>query len=160
MTKEETIKIMALLGAFYSGGKNDPQQQAVAWHMVISKFDYKVAEKAVLNFAEHDTRDYATFPACGVIVAEIRKVQAEMDRPIKEVINRITMGLDYYGLSTEGQKLISEPQYNEWLKVNAEEFVNHVSDYEAILRRRRDGETSGDAIAITSNVMKRLGSAF
>lgn len=160
MTKEESIKIMAMLGAFYSGSKNDPKQQAAVWYMVIGKYDFEVAKKAVLNYAENDTREYASFPACGVIVAEIKKVQAEMDRPINEVIHRIATGLDYYGLSVEAQKLISEPQYNEWLNMNAEEFANHMSDYADVLRRRRDGHDGGDAIAITSNVMKRLEGAF
>lgn len=156
MTREETIKILAMLNAFYAGGKNDPNQQVAAWYLIFQKYDYNAAKQAVINFAENDTRDYATFPACGVIVAEIRKVEAEMDKPIKEIIHRIQMGLDYYGLSIEGQKLISEPQYNEWLKINAEEFINHTKDYVEILRRRRDG-ADNDVIAVTSSVMKRLG---
>ncbi|MEE0897852.1 MAG: replicative helicase loader/inhibitor [Acutalibacteraceae bacterium] len=155
MTREETIKILAMLNAFYAGGKNDPNQQVAAWYLIFQKYDYNAAKQAVINFAENDTRDYATFPACGVIVAEIRKVEAEMDKPIKEIIHRIQMGLDYYGLSVEGQKLILEPQYNEWLKVNAEEFIAHTKDYVEILRRRRDGADNG-VIAVTSSVMKRL----
>lgn len=156
MTREESIKIMAMLGAFYSGSKNDPKQQAAVWYMVIGKYDYEVAKKAVLNYAENDTREYASFPACGVIVAEIKKVQAEMDKPINEIILRIITGLDYYGLSVDAQKLISEPQYTEWLNIDAEEFATHVKDYAEVLRNRRDGHGNGDAIAVTSNVMKRL----
>lgn len=158
MTREETIKIMAMLGAFYSSGKNDPQTQASAWHLVIGEYDYEVVKKAVLNYAKSDVREYASFPAVGVIIAEVEKINAEMEKPIREVIHRVLMGLDYYGLSVEGQKLISEQQYNEWLRINAEEFASHTKDYADILRRRRDGY--GDAIVVTSNVMKRLESGF
>ena len=160
MTREETLKILAMLNAFYAGGKNDPQQQLAAWHLILQKYDYSIAKQAVVNFAEHDVRDYATFPAVGVIISEIRKCETEMEKPIKEIIHRIVMGLDYYGLSVDGQKLISEQQYNEWLRINAEEFANHTKDYADILRRRRDGYSNGDAIAVTSNVMKRLESKF
>lgn len=160
MTEVETIKIMAMLGAFYSSGKNDPKTQAKAWHLLIGEYDYEVVKRAVLNYAKNDVREYASFPAVGVIIAEIKKIDAEMEKPIKEIIHRVLMGLDYHGLSIEGQKLISEEQYNEWLRVNAEEFANHTKDYADILRRRRDGYGGGDAIAVTSNVMKRLESGF
>ena len=49
--------------------------QVNAWHMILQKYDFDDAKEAVLNFAEHDTREYATFPAVGLIVNEIRKVQ-------------------------------------------------------------------------------------
>lgn len=160
MTETETIKIMAMLGAFYSSGKNDPKTQAKAWHLVIGEYDYEVVKKAVLNYAKNDVREYASFPAVGVILAEVGKINAEMEKPVKEIIHRVLMGLDYYGLSVEGRKLISEQQYNEWLRINAEEFANHTKDYADILRRRRDGYGNGDVIAVTSNVMKRLESGF
>lgn len=159
MTKEETIKVLAMLNAFYAGGKNDPNQQAAAWYLILQKYSYESAKKAVINFAENDVRQYATFPAVGVIIAEIRKVEAEAEKPIKEIIHRILTGLDYYGLSAEAQKLISEEQYNEWLRINAEEFSNRSKEYADILRRRRDNNGS-DVIAVTSNVMKRLESGF
>lgn len=160
MTKEETVKILAMLNAFYAGGRNDPQQQLAAWYLILQKYDYSVAKRAVINFAENDVRQYATFPAVGVIVAEIRKCEAEMEKPIKEIIHRIQMGLDYYGLSVAGQRLISEQQYNEWLKIDAEEFVNHSKEYADILRRRRNGHSGNDVIGVTSNIMKRLESGL
>lgn len=160
MTKEETVKILAMLNAFYAGGKNDPQQQLAAWYLILQKYDYSVAKRAVINFAENDVRQYATFPAVGVLISEIRKCEAEMEKPIKEIIHRIQMGLDYYGLSVKGQKLISEQQYNEWLKIDAEEFVNHSKDYADILRRRRDGYANSDIMGITASTMKRLESGL
>ena len=51
MTKEECVKIMAMLGAFYSGGKNDPKIQAAAWYKILYKYDFETADKAVLKQA-------------------------------------------------------------------------------------------------------------
>lgn len=124
MTKDETIKIMSMLGAFYSGSKNNAKMQAAAWHLILEKYDYEIAQKAVLNYAENDTRDYATFPAVGVIVREIQKQQQLEARPIKEVIRSISYGKGYEDISDAAKKIISEKIYNSWLKMDAEEFAN------------------------------------
>lgn len=123
MTKEETVKIMTMLGAFYSGSKNNAKMQAAAWHMVLEKYDFEIAQKAVLNFAENDTREYATFPAVGVIVREIRNQQYLEAKPIKEVIRAISYGKGYEDISDDAKRIISEEVYNKWLKVDAEEFA-------------------------------------
>lgn len=154
MTKQETIKIMAMLSAFYAGGKNDPEQQATAWHLVLQNYSYESASKAILRFAENDVRDYATFPAVGKIVAEIRKVEAELEAPVKEIIYRIQTGLDYYGLSANAQMLISEPQYNEWSRVDAETFNHKAEEYAEVLRRRLNG--GYEASNVIGNEMKLL----
>lgn len=124
MTKVECIQIMAMLGAFYSGGKNDPKLQAEAWYLILGKYPYRIAEQAVLHFAENDTRDYATFPTVGKIVAEIRAEQGRIDKPIGEIIRNISYGRDYVQLSKEAKTLIDEEAYGEWLKMNAEDFAN------------------------------------
>ena len=123
MTKEETVKIMSMLGAFYSGSKNNAKMQAVAWHMILEKYDFGIAQKAVLNFAENDTREYATFPAVGVIVREIRNQQYLEAKPIKEVIRSISYGKGYEDISDDAKRIISEEVYNKWLKIDAEEFA-------------------------------------
>ena len=123
MTKEETVKIMTMLGAFYSGSKNNAKLQAEAWHLVLQKYDYQTAQKAVLNFAENDTREYATFPAVGVIVREIRNQQMLEAKPIKEVIRAISYGKGYEDISDDAKRIISEEVYNKWLKIDAEEFA-------------------------------------
>lgn len=124
MTKEETVKIMSMLGAFYSGSKNNAKMQAAAWHKILEKYNFEIAEKAVLNFAENDTREYATFPAVGVIVREIRNQQYLEAKPIKEVIRSISYGKGYEDISDDAKRIISEEVYNKWLKVDAEEFAN------------------------------------
>ena len=123
MTKQETITILMMLGSFYSGGKNEPKLQADAWHMILEKYDYEIAQKAVLNFAENDTREYATFPAVGVIVREIRNQQMLEAKPIKEVIRAISYGKGYEDISNDAKRIISEDVYNKWLKIDAEVFA-------------------------------------
>ena len=124
MTKAECIKIMAMLGAFYSGGKNDPKMQAEAWYLILGKYPYRIAEQAVLHFAENDTREYATFPTVGKIVEGIRAEQKRIDKPIGEIIRNISYGRDYVQLSREAKALIGEGTYGEWLNMNAEDFAN------------------------------------
>lgn len=124
MTKTETIKIMAMLGAFYSGSKNDPKLQAEAWHLILGKYPYRVAEQAVLHFAENDTREYGTFPTVGTIVAEIKTEQARIDKPVREIIMNISYGREYAQLTNDAKAIISEESYDEWLSMNAEEFAS------------------------------------
>lgn len=133
MTKEETVKIMTMLGAFYSGSKNNAKMQAAAWHMILDKYDFGIAQKAVLNFAENDTREYATFPAVGVIVREIRNQQQLEARPIKEVIRAISYGKGYEDISDDAKRIISEDVYNKWLKIDAEEFAAKSDFYAKML---------------------------
>ena len=115
---------MAMLGAFYSGGKNDPKMQAEAWYLILEKYPYRIAEQAVLHFAENDTREYATFPTVGKIVEGIKAEQTRIDKPIGEIIRNISYGRDYIQLTKEAKMLIGEETYEEWLNMNAEEFAN------------------------------------
>lgn len=133
MTKEETVKIMMMLGAFYSGSKNNAKMQAAAWHMVLEKYDFEIAQKAVLNYAENDTREYATFPAVGVIVREIRNQQMLEAKPIKEVIRAISYGKGYEDISDDAKRIISKEVYNKWLKIDAEEFAVNSDSYAKML---------------------------
>lgn len=137
MSKQETIMLMAMLGAFYSGGKNDPKLQAEAWYLILQKYDYQTAQKAVLNFAENDTRDYATFPAVGVIVKEIKAQELREKKPIKEVMLGVQYGKNYDELSKDAKRLIGFGKYNEWLKINAEEFAANANRYAETLSTGR-----------------------
>lgn len=132
MTKEETIKILAMLNAFYAGGKNDPKQQATAWHMVLSKYDYDAALKAVLRYAENDTREYASFPAVGSIVALIKQEQEFYNNSIKAIIHGIAYGRPYdeYSLSMH---LIPKDVYNDWLDIDAEFFAQEADSFAKLL---------------------------
>lgn len=124
MTKEETIKILAMLSAFYGQGKSNPEQMATAWHLILGKYDYRIAQKAILNFAENDHREYATFPAVGCIVQAIKDAEYEENKPINEIVKAISYGRQYTTLSVKATQLISNEKYNTWLSMNAEEFAN------------------------------------
>ena len=121
MTKEETIKIMATLGAFYSGGKNDPKAQANAWHLILKDYRYDMAMQAVMRFAKNDFREYATFPTVGNIVKEIEAINNEIMKPIKAIILGLNYGTPYNTLIAEAQKIISEDRYNNYLKLEPAE---------------------------------------
>lgn len=135
MTKDETIKILALLNAFYAGGKGDPKQQAVAWHLVLGKYEYNDAMSAVLRFAENDTRDYATFPAVGKIVEEIRAESIRRHQQITEVIRSVAYGKCYEDMSGSARAIVPKPTYDTWLKIDAEVFASKTDVYADILRR-------------------------
>ena len=137
MTKEETVKIMAVLGAFYAGGKNDPKQQATAWHMILAKYDFDVALQAVLHYAENDTREYATFPTVGNIVKAIKDEICRRKKPIDEVIISISYGRNYAMLSKEAKALIPEDKYNTWLEVDAMYFAENAQSYTDELKGMR-----------------------
>lgn len=150
MTKEETIKIMAMLNAFYAGGKNDPKMQATAWHLVLQKYDYSVAQEAIVMFAENDTREYATFPAVGNIVEGIKQVQADKDHSVRCVLYNIQMGQSYESLIA-GKDLITADEFYQWQRIDAEEFAADIEKYEKVLKHRRDYGTDEEGPILISN---------
>lgn len=137
MTKEETIKIMAMLGAFYGAGKSNPEVMAAGWHLILEPYPYESAYKAVLAYAENDTREYASFPSVGNIVVAIKDEMAKEEAPVKEIIRAISYGWNYDQLSAEAKWNISRPHYDEWLKMDAEEFANNANKYAESIRARR-----------------------
>lgn len=137
MTKNETLYVLAMLNAFYAGGRNDPQEQVQAWHLILQKYDYKDAQEAVLNFAENDTREYASFPAVGLIVNEIRKVQKSRNDVITEIMVGASYGRSYDMLSDKAHKLISEKLYAEWLSMKADIFQAKSSTLKQVLQQRQ-----------------------
>ena len=137
MTKQQTVMIMAMLGAFYSGGKNDPKMQAEAWHLILQKYDFDTAQAAVLNFAENDVRDYATFPAVGKIVDAIRAEDYKRNKPLWDIKMSISYGKDYDSLTTNCKSVISRDKYDEWLKVDPAEFEAKADDFITLLKNKR-----------------------
>lgn len=137
MTKEQTIKVLQLLNAFYAGGKNDPKKQVTAWYMILAKYDFEDAMKAVLDFAENDKRDYATFPAVGVIVDRIKTLKHAEAVAVRDIIHSISYGRDYASLPDTSKVLISEDLYNEWSKIDAEEFAQKAGMYTNMLKHRQ-----------------------
>lgn len=124
MSKAETIQLMAMLGAFYGAGKANPEIMAEGWFMILEPYDFKIAQRAVLNYAKNDVREYASFPTVGNIVRCIEEEMRKEQAPVKEVVRAISYGWSYDQLSKEAQGLIGEERYKTWLKMDAEEFSN------------------------------------
>ena len=148
MTKDETIKVLAMLNGFYAGGKNDPRQQAFAWHLVLGKYDFNDAMAAVIRFAENDNRDYATFPAVGRIVAEIKKENTARTAAVQEVIRAISYGKPYEHMTDRAKALITQGQYAEWSRIDAMDFAYDSEKYADILRTAQNNLLEGgDALS-------------
>lgn len=145
MTKKETIKIMAMLGAFYGAGKSNPEVMAEGWFMILEPFDYEIACRAVLNYATNDVREYASFPTVGNIVKCIKDEMAKDEAPVKEVVRAVSYGWGYDQLSKEARKLITPLRYDEWLKMDAEEFSNDAGKLAGTLKEKRKKLVEGDA---------------
>lgn len=124
MTKSETIQLMAMLGAFYGAGKANPEIMAEGWFMILEPYDFKIAQKAVLNYAKNDVREYASFPTVGNIVRCIEDEMRKEQAPVKEIVRAISYGWGYDQLSKDAKTLISDERYESWLKMDAEEFSN------------------------------------
>ena len=137
MTLDETVKIMALLGAFYGGGKSNPEVMAEGWYLVLEPYDYEMAGKAVLNYAKNDVREYASFPTVGNIVKCIKDEMAREEAPIKEVVRAISYGWGYDQLSKDAKEIITPLRYEEWLKMDAEKFANDAGKLATTLKTKR-----------------------
>jgi len=141
MTKQETIKVMALLGAFYGAGKSNPEVMAEGWYLVLEPYDYEIAMRAVLNYAKNDVREYASFPSVGNIVKCIKDEMAKDEAPVKEVIRAVSYGWGYDQLSNDAKKLVPPIRYDEMLKMNAEEFAKNADAVAGTLRSKRKALT-------------------
>lgn len=145
MSKAETIQLMAMLGAFYGAGKANPEIMAEGWYMILEPYDFQIAQRAVLNYAKNDTREYASFPTVGNIVRCIEEEMRKEQAPVKEVVRAISYGWGYDQLSKEAQGLIGEERYKTWLKMDAEEFANKAMVMAETLKSERKRLESKDA---------------
>ena len=143
MAKSETIQLMAILGAFYGAGKANPEIMAEGWFMILEPYDFQIAQKAVLNYARNDVREYASFPTVGNIVRCIEEEMRKEQAPVKEVVRAISYGWGYDQLSEEAKKNITEEHYNDWLKMNAEEFANKANVLADTLKAQRIKRLNG-----------------
>ena len=137
MTKAESIQIMAVLAGLYGQGKGNPEVMAEAWFMILEPYDFETARRAVLSYAKHDTREYGTFPTVGNIVKEIENEMAKEQAPINEIVRAISYGWQYEQLSADAKQLIGYTKYNDWLKMDAEEFSRNAGTYAGTLKTNR-----------------------
>ena len=117
MNKNETLKILAMLSAYYGQGKSDAQQMASAWHLILKDYSYQDAERAVISFAKSDKRDYATFPAPGVLINQIEETQKK-ERSMKCAAWINILNTDEYDqLIEEAKDWFSREQFAELKKM-------------------------------------------
>lgn len=148
MTEEQTIKVLELLNAFYAGGKNDPQQQVIAWHLILKDYDFQDAMNAVLTYAKNDRREYAQFPTVGRIIEQIEAEQNKKNNVIREVINAISYGRQYDVLSDNAKELVCGEEYNSWLNEDAEEFSRQAGFLAMALSDRQERIVKGKQLHI------------
>ena len=141
MNKQETIQIMAMLGAFYGAGKSNPEVMAEGWHAILEPYEFEVARRAVLNYAKNDVREYASFPTVGNIVKCINDEIAKEEAPVKEVVRAISYGWGYDQLSKDAKELVTPLRYDEMLKMDAEEFANNAGKVATTLKTKRKALT-------------------
>ena len=107
MTIQETTQLLAIISAYYGQGKADAKQMAHAWHIILKDYDYLTSERAVIEFAKNDRRDYATFPSVGQIVAAIEK-----ERKLPRLIhNTANMNDLYSSLPDRAKEMITETDF-------------------------------------------------
>lgn len=140
MTKEETIKTLAMLSAFYGNGKADPHIMAEAWHLLLKDFDFCDAEKAVLNYAKSDCRDYAAFPPPGKIVELIKHEANKYNR----LFNSLHKGRPYDDLDIELKCLCPPDMYQRGLDLEPEELLNNREKFIGYVRKKQL-QLGGDA---------------
>lgn len=120
MTKEGTAQILAMLSAYYGEGKSDVKTMVNAWHLIIGEFDYLIAERAIVEFAKNDTRDYASFPTPGAIVKAIKKQQGIYNR----IFNTIYHNGSYRELPEVAQRIISEDGFEQMKAKDKTQLLN------------------------------------
>ena len=137
MSKSEAIQIMAILAGLYGQGKGNPEIMAESWFMILEPYDFGITQKAVLNYARNDTREYASFPTVGNIVKCIEEEMRKEQAPVKEVVRAISYGWGYDQLSGDAKNIIGKERYDSWLKMDAEEFSNKAHIISETLKSER-----------------------
>lgn len=128
MKPEETLKILKMIGAFYGQGKANPKEMAAAWHYVFQDYDYLIMQRAVINFAKGDDREYATFPSVGQIIKSY-----EREKKMPNVIYGSAKARELYcNLPARAKELITEEQY-DWFVARPELFYDD-GCYEQMLK--------------------------
>ena len=117
MKKAETLKLLAMLSAFYGQGKADPEQMVSSWHMILKDYSYEEAENAIIAFAKMDCREYATFPAPGVLINQIEETRKK-EHSIKCAAWINILNTDEYDqLIEEAKDWFSREQFTELKKM-------------------------------------------
>lgn len=137
MTIQETIKIMAMLSAYYGQGKSDAKIMAQAWHLILKDYPYNVAEAAVIKFAKEDNRDYGTFPTPGAIVKSIEAGEAEQKNLINRTFSAMLNEVPYGEMPEEQRAICDQKLYERGLNMDEEELLARQDDFKAEMRKEQ-----------------------
>lgn len=119
MTKDETMAILSMLSEMYRAKTTDAETTVNAWHIFLGEYDYPTVAVAVYEYIKNDTRDYASFPAVGVIIAEIKKERGRRNM----IFNAAFAGKSYDELDDELKKRCPMPVYDRMLELGADEML-------------------------------------
>lgn len=137
MTQTETIKIMAMLSAYYGQGKSDAQIMAKAWHLILKDYPYTLAEKAVIEYAKNDTRDYAAFPAPGAIVRVIKAHEDEERKKANRIFGAMYDGIPYDEMPEDLKALCGRETYERGQALDDEELLARQDEFKEIIRNKQ-----------------------
>lgn len=121
MTFEETAGILYMLSAYYGEGKADAKTMAYAWLAILEPYDFGLVQEAIIEYAKNDTRDYASFPTAGNIIAAIKAQIGIRNGIVNSAINRV----EYSELSDKYKEYIDEQKYGMLLSKEPEEITNN-----------------------------------
>ena len=144
MTKTETIKIMAMLSAYYGQGKADAEAMANAWHIILKDYPYRLVEQAVIDYARNDRREYASFPSVGAIVKVVEEAQAEQRVIANKIFNALYNGKPFESLPEEYQQLCNRFVYERGLKMDEEELLAKQDEFKQMIRKEQARLESGE----------------
>lgn len=137
MKESETVKIMAMLSAFYGQGKSDTEIMSRAWHLILKDYDFHEAERAVIEYAKNDIREYASFPTPGSIVAKIEGYREERRRERMRIWRGMYDRKEYDSLPNELKRLCPQDVYERGLKLDYETLLEKQSDVIGYLTRKQ-----------------------
>lgn len=140
MDKTETAKLLGNLSILYGRPKGDPEMTADVWHELVKQYEYKDALKAMYDFARQDTRDYATFPAPGVIISFIEKGIEHKKGLLYRTFNDMFDGRPYEELPEGCKEICPQSVYERGLAMDTDEllmkkaeFINYISKKQLML---------------------------
>lgn len=122
MSKNETLKLLAILSAFYGRPKAEAEDMANAWYVVLREYDYTVAEQACIEYAKNDNREYSQFPSVGSIVASIKEEYGCLNL----IRNYALWNHEYRELEDRAKKWISEERFNRLKSCDDEYLMNNL----------------------------------
>lgn len=129
MDKAETAQLLGNLAILYGRPKGDPEMTANVWYELVKQYDYKDAMKAMYDFARQDTRDYATFPAPGIIISFIESAADYKRRLRFRTFNMMYDGRPYEELPEDCQNICPKEVYERGLKMDVEELLSKKNDF-------------------------------